>query len=110
MTAIFIVEVSSLPVRQIAWGCERQAGEVGHPAGYIVAAGIELLALKYGVEHTEIRGGVGAAARDPLPACVAAGGIGVDQRVPETALTQPPLEHQFLGQEGDGYQAHAIVP
>ena len=90
-------------------GLGRQAGEFGHPAAHIVAGGIEFLALKHGVEHAEVGRGVGAAAGDPLPAGGVVGGVGIDQRVPEPALAQPPVDHQVLGQEGGCDHAHAVV-
>ena len=83
--------------------------ELGHPAAHIVAVGIELLALQDGIEDAEIGRGVGAAAGDPLPARGVVGGIGVDQRVPEPALADAPVDQQVLGQERRRDHAHAIV-
>ena len=43
-------------------------GEFRYPAAYILAIGVELLALEDGIEDAEIRSSVGAATTGPLPA------------------------------------------
>src|SRR4051794_5380856 len=77
----------------------RQTGEFGHPAPYIVALGIELLALQDRIEHPEIGGGVCPGAGDPLPVRRIAGGIRVDEGVPEPALALSPVDQEMLDQE-----------
>ena len=45
----------------------------------------------------------------PLPAHRIVGGVGVDQRVPEPFLADPPVDEQMLDQERGGDHARAVV-
>src|ERR1700722_14341193 len=77
-----------------------ESRKLRHPAPHIGAVGIELLALQHRIEHPEIGRSIGAAARDPLPVGGIAGGIGVDERVPEPLLAFAPVDQEMLDREG----------
>ena len=66
-------------------------------------------ALRHRIEDAEIRRRIGARPCDPLPAGRIVGGVGIDQRIPEPGLADPPVDQQILGQEGRSDHAHAVV-
>ncbi|NBX34181.1 DUF1592 domain-containing protein [bacterium] len=86
-----------------------QFGELGHPAADISALGVELLALQHGIEHAEVRGGVGAAPPGPLPTHGVRAEVGVDERVPVPLSAFVPRLEQVLHEHGGGDHAHAVV-
>ena len=86
-----------------------QLRKFSHPSAHIDAIGIELLALQHRIEYPEIRRGVGATARDPLPVGGIAAGIGINQRVPEPALALAPVDQEMLDQEGGDHHPHPVV-
>ncbi len=79
--------------------CAGHAGELGNEAADVDAFGIELLRLEHRVEDPEVRRGVRAAARRPLPAAVVVREVGVGELVLEPALTLSPVDVQVFGQE-----------
>src|SRR5271170_3789511 len=87
--------------RPIAFGESDVVGisELDDPAPHVVAGGIELLGLPCRVEHPEIRCGIGAASRGPLPAVLVAGHIAIDQLIEEPPGTPLPGQVQVLDQK-----------
>ena len=65
----------------------------------VLAVRVELLRLQLGVEHAEVRRGIGPRPGDPLPVERVAGAVGVDERVPEPLLAAPPVDEQVLDEE-----------
>src|ERR1700750_2323937 len=68
----------------------RQSCKFRDPLSYISALWIESGCLSHRVEDAKIGGGIGAAARHPLPAEGVAGQVRIDQRVPEPACALIP--------------------
>ena len=87
----------------------RQPRQLRHPLADISALWIVGFALRHGVEDAEIGRGIGARARDPLPARGVVGGVGIDQRVPEPGFAGPPVLQQVLDQEGGDDHPHAVM-
>ena len=54
--------------------------------------------LNYGVEDAGVGCGVGTAASGPLPAQHIAGGVGIDEGVPEPAFAEFPVVEEILGE------------
>ncbi len=77
----------------------RQFRDLRHIAPYVIAVRIEFLALGHRVEDPEIRCRIGTATGNPLPARAVVGEIGIEQCVPEPALTVMPVQHQVFDQE-----------
>ena len=70
-----------------------QLGQLWHPLANERTVCIELLALADGVEHSEIRRGIGAGGGRPLPAPVVAGKVVVDEMLgkePFAPAANPP--------------------
>src|SRR5436190_2731385 len=87
----------------------RQLRQLRHPAPYVVAVRIELLALQDRIEHAKIWRGIGAGAGDPLPVGGIAAGVGIDQRIPKPLFTVAPVDQEMLDQERSDDHAHAIM-
>ena len=83
--------------------------ELGHPAPYVVAVRVELLALCRRVEHPEVRRGVGAAARRPLPAVLVVGHVAVDQLLEKPPRAPLPRQVQILDQKRRDDHPHPVV-
>ena len=79
------------------------------PAPHVVAGRIELLALRLRIEDAEVRRGVRAAARHPLPVQRIVREVGIHERVPEPARALQPVNAQVLHQERRDDHAHAVV-
>ena len=77
-------------------GCIRQ---LRHPLSDKGSIRIAFLTLGHGVENTEIRSGIGATSRTPLPTAVVGGQIAIHQRPHKVAFTPLPRDHQILGQK-----------
>src|SRR6187549_2462922 len=69
------------------------------PAFDIVARGIVALGLRPWVLDPEVRRGVGAGARAPLPAAVVAGDFSIDEMTHVPAFAVHPPKMEVLGQE-----------
>ena len=83
--------------------------QLGDPLPDVVALGVELAALGDRVEDAEVRRGVGAAARRPLPAVLVGGEVAVDQPLHEVARAVLPLDVQVLDQEARHDHPHPVV-
>src|SRR5262245_9047595 len=70
-----------------------------HPCTHIIAARIELLALKHGIKDAEIRCSVGARTRNPLPVRRIVGEIGINQGVEEPISAGLPGQQQMLDEK-----------
>ena len=81
-----------------------QRRKLRNPAAHVHAFRIELLALQYRIEDTEIRRRVSAAARYPLPARRVIGQVGVHERVYEPVQGEvPPIPGDALDKGGWTY-------
>ncbi len=89
-------------------GGRLEARQLRDPLAHIGAVGVEFFRLQHGIEDAEVGRGIDADARDPLPVERIAGGIGVDQRVPEPCLAASPVDEQVLDEERSNDQARAI--
>lgn len=70
---------------------------------------VELFALADGVEHSEIRRGIGAGGGRPLPAPVVAGKVVVDKVLGKEPFAPAPIHQQVFGEELGGHHAQAVV-
>ena len=87
----------------------REFGELGDPATHILSIGVELLALKDGIEDAEIGSGVGATATGPLPAHGVRAEVGVDEGIPIPLGASVPGLEEVLHEHGGGDHTHAVV-
>ena len=84
-------------------------GQFGDPLSNERAVRIELFALADGIEHPEIRRGVGAGGGRPLPAAVVAGKVVVDEVLGKKPFAPPPIHQQMFGEELRGHHAKSVV-
>ena len=87
----------------------RKPLQLRDPAPDVLPAGVEALALRGRVEDAEVRLGVGARGRRPLPAAVVAGRVAVHEPAHEPALAGAPVDVQILGEKARDDHAHAVV-
>ena len=81
----------------------------GHEVTDVLTFGVELLPLEGWIEDAEIRSGIGARTRGPLPATIVAGELEVDQFFGEVGLAPPPIDKEMLAEEACDDHADAIV-
>ena len=83
--------------------------KLGHPAAHILALWVELFALRRRVEHPEVRRGIGAAARRPLPAVLVVGHVAVDELLEKPPRAPLPRQVQILDQKRRDDHPHPVV-
>ncbi len=83
--------------------------QLGHPATDVVTVWVELAALRDRVEDTEVRSGVGPGTCDPLPVADVLGDVTIEEKTPEVALAEPPVDEEILDQERGGDHPDPVV-
>ncbi len=79
------------------------------PPGHVLAVRVVAVLLERGVEHPEVRGGIGSGAGSPLPPVVVRREISVDQVLHEPAGPPLPREMEVLDQEARDDHPDAVV-
>ena len=89
---------------------ERHVAQLGAPAAHVRAVGVVAPLLGHRVvEAAEVRRGIDADRRDPLPVAVVLRLVAAQQVAHEVRLAEPPVEVQVLGQERGDDQPRAVV-
>ena len=87
----------------------RQGRQFRNPTTHVSAVSIEFLPLQDRVEDSEIRCGIRAASRHPLPTRYIVRKIRVNKGVPKPGLTMPPVNQQVFDEHRGGNHAYPIV-